>query len=81
MNSFNVKYYILFLLVSIGLTLVSQTSRQQLEEKRKKLESEIKYTNKLIKETQNSKKNNLYELNLLNSKVNKRNELVATLKS
>jgi len=81
MNSFNVKYYILFLLVSIGLTLVSQTSRQQLEEKRKKLESEIKYANKLIKETQNSKKNNLYELNLLNSKVNKRSELVATLKS
>jgi len=81
MNSFNVKYYILFLLVSIGLTLVSQTSRQQLEEKRKKLESEIKYTNKLIKETQNSKKNNLYELNLLNTKVNKRSELVATLKS
>ena len=81
MNSFNVKYYILFLLVSIGLTLVSQTSRQQLEEKRKKLESEIKYTNKLIKETQNSKKNNLYELNLINSKVNKRSELVATLKS
>lgn len=81
MNSFNVKYYILFLLVSIGLSLVSQTSRQQLEEKRKKLESEIKYTNKLIKETQNSKKNNLYELNLINSKVNKRNELVATLKS
>ena len=81
MNSFNVKYYILFLLVSIGLTLVSQTSRQQLEEKRKKLESEIKYTNKLIKETQNSKKNNLYELNLLNTKVNKRSELVAMLKS
>ena len=81
MNSFNVKYYILFLLVSIGLSLASQNSRQQLEEKRKKLESEIKYTNKLIKETQNSKKNNLYELNLLNSKVNKRNELVATLKS
>lgn len=81
MNSFHVKYYILLLLVSIGFTLVSQTSRQQLEEKRKKLESEIKYTNKLIKETQNSKKNNLYELNLLNSKVNKRSELVATLKS
>ncbi len=81
MNSFNAKYYILFLLISIGLTLVSQTSRQQLEEKRKKLESEIKYTNKLIKETQNSKKNNLYELNLLNSKVNKRSELVSTLKS
>jgi septal ring factor EnvC (AmiA/AmiB activator) len=75
------KYGILFMLISISLTLYSQTTRQQLEEKRKQLESEIAYTNKLIKQTQDSKKNNLYELSLLNTKINKRSELVATLKS
>lgn len=69
------------MLISVSLLLKSQTTRQQLEEKRKQLESEISYTNKLIQQTQDSKKNNLYELSLLNTKINKRSALVATLKS
>jgi len=69
------------MLISVSLTLISQQTRQQLEERRKQLESEISYTNKLIRKTQDSKKNNLYELSLLNTKINKRSELVATLKS
>jgi septal ring factor EnvC (AmiA/AmiB activator) len=81
MSVAHLKYGIFFILISISLTLNSQTTRQQLEEKRKQLESEIAYTNKLIKQTQDSKKNNLYELSLLNTKINKRNDLVATLKS
>lgn len=75
------KYGLLFLLAAVSLSLVAQTTQKQLEEKRKKLEEEIAYTNKLIEQTQKSKKNYLYELNLLNSKINKRSELVATLKS
>ena len=50
------------MLISVSLQLISQQTRQQLEEKRKQLESEISYTNKLIRQTQDSKKNNLYEL-------------------
>ncbi len=76
-----VKYYLLLLLISISVVLNSQTTRQQLEEKRKKLESEIAYTNQLIEQTQVSRKNNLYELSLLNARINQRSELVATLKS
>lgn len=75
------KYGMLLILISVSLPLISQQTRQQLEEKRKQLESEISYTNKLIQQTQDSKKNNLYELSLLNTKINKRSELVATLKS
>ena len=75
------KYGMLLMLISVSLTLISQQTRQQLEERRKQLESEISYTNKLIRKTQDSKKNNLYELSLLNTKINKRSELVATLKS
>lgn len=71
---------ILLLLISISTLAISQT-RQQLEEKRKKLESEIAYTNKLIEQIQDSKKSNLYELSLLNAKINQRSELTATLKS
>lgn len=71
---------ILLLLISISTIAISQT-RQQLEEKRKKLESEIAYTNKLIEQIQDSKKSNLYELSLLNAKINQRSELTATLKS
>jgi septal ring factor EnvC (AmiA/AmiB activator) len=74
------KYGLFFLLATASLSIHTQTTKQQLEEKRKQLESEISYTNKLIKQTQDSKKNNLYELNLLNTKIIKRNELVALLK-
>ncbi len=81
MKCSRLKYLLLLLLAAGSLTLFSQSTQKQLEEKRKKLEEEITYVNKLIRQTQQSKKNYLYELSLLNSKINKRNELVATLKS
>lgn len=74
------KYGLIILLIAVDLLAQGQSTRQQLEERRKQLESEISYTNKLIKQTQDSKKDNLYELNLLNTKILQRNELVAILK-
>jgi septal ring factor EnvC (AmiA/AmiB activator) len=75
------KYGLIIILILTGFLLPAQTTQQQLEQKRKKLEEEIEYTNKLIRQTQKTKKNYLYELNLLNSKISKRQELVATVKS
>jgi len=73
------------LLISIILLLsfipvFSQQSKSDLEKKRKSIESEIAYTNKLLDETRKSKQNTLNELKLINNKLNNRNELIATLK-
>ena len=59
---------------------ISQENRSQLEERRKKLEAEISYTNKLIDATKKSKKTTVNELRLLGNRINQRNELIATLK-
>jgi septal ring factor EnvC (AmiA/AmiB activator) len=69
----------LFLLTATG-PLFAQKNSNALKKKRKKLEKEIAYTNKLLKETRKNKKNTLYELQLLQNKITQRNELITTLK-
>lgn len=71
--------YILPLIFLFSLTGIGQTQKE-LEAKRKKLDSEIAYTNKLLSETRSDKKNTLKELNLINIKISKREDLVGTLK-
>lgn len=77
------KYRILFLFLII-FAFVSQAAAQEnltaLKKKRKQLENEIQYTNKLISKIGKSKKNTLYSLNLINNKIVRRQELAATLK-
>jgi len=68
----------LFLILHV--VLLSQTEATKLKEKRSKLETEIKYNNKLLSEVRKNKKNTLYELRLINSKIIRRNELIAILK-
>jgi septal ring factor EnvC (AmiA/AmiB activator) len=58
----------------------AQNKADDLRAKRKKIEKEIEYTNKLLSETRKNKKNTLYELQLIQNKINQRNELIATLK-
>ena len=60
--------------------LFAQKKADDLKAKRKKIEKEIAYTNKLLSETRKNKKNTLYELQLIEKKINQRNELIATLK-
>ncbi len=75
------KYLILsFLFFLAVFSVFAQQSKNELEKKRKKIEEEIAYTNKLLEETRKTKKNTLNELNLINNKLTYRNELVATLK-
>ena len=77
------KYRILFLFLMI-FALVSRVAGQDnlttLKKKRKQLEKEIEYTNKLISKIGKSKKNTLYSLDLINNKIVRRQELAATLK-
>ena len=63
-----------------GSQLLAQKKSDNLKDKRKKLEQEINYTNKLLSETRKNKKNTLYQLRLIQQKINQRNQLVATLK-
>ena len=66
--------------MGIAVAAFGQESTKQLEAKRKQLEADIAYTNKLISETRKSKQLTVGELKLLNNRLNKRNELIVTLK-
>ena len=72
--------FVIGLLFVTTNSLFAQTKAKDLKAKRQKIEREIKYTNKLLAETRKNKKNTLYELQLIQNKINQRNELVATLK-
>lgn len=75
------RFCILTISLLFSIAVFSQDSQQQLEAKRKKLEKEIVYTNKLLSQTQLSKDATVNQLRLLNVKVNQRNDLIATLDS
>jgi septal ring factor EnvC (AmiA/AmiB activator) len=72
----------LFLLIFFysGIVFSQSKKEKSLKAKREKLEKEIAYTNKLLKETRKNKRNTLYELQLLQNKITQRNELITTLK-
>lgn len=76
------KAFPIFTIVLIfSISVFAQESQKQLEAKRKKLENEIAYTNKLLDETKSNKEATVNQLRLLNVKVNQRADLIATLKS
>lgn len=82
-TAFRLTYIRMICLLFFSLTAfssVAQETTKQLEAKRKQLEAEIDYTNKLINETRKSKQLTVGELKLLNNRISQRNELVATLK-
>ena len=75
------QIYIPLLLIFLPVIVFAQKDQDKLEQKRKSLESEIAYTNKLLKETKSSKEATLNELKLLDVKLNKRSDLIATIDS
>lgn len=60
--------------------LYSQT-KKELEAKKRKLQKEINYTNKLLKETRKNKDHSLEELLSLKSKINARTNLISAINS
>lgn len=75
------RFYILLAALVLSFPVFAQESQGQLETKRKNLEKEIAYTNKLLSETQSDKNITVNQLRLLNVKINRRVDLLATLKS
>jgi murein hydrolase activator len=82
MNKFASKISLLLLgfLILLGTT-TAQTTRADLEKKKKELQREIDQTNQLIKETRKNKSATLSQLKILNKKLNDRKKLINAIQS
>jgi septal ring factor EnvC (AmiA/AmiB activator) len=56
-------------------------SKQELQEKKKQLQEEINYTNKLLEQTARTKSTSLNQLRQINKQINSREALIATMES
>ena len=72
-NSNKLRWFFvcLFLFAIINFTYAQKT-KQKLQADKAKIEREIKYTNKLLRETQKSKKASINKLYLLNNQIKKK---------
>lgn len=67
-----------FALLFSSLLLLGQ-NKDDLNKQKEQLLKDIEFTNKLLSETEKNKKATLGELNLINAKINKRQELINTM--
>lgn len=66
-------------LILLNVTTAHAQNKNDLEKKKKALQKEINYTNKLLKETRKDKDHTLEELLNLKSKINARTDLIAAM--
>lgn len=69
----------LFALVLLSVSGYGQTSRSDLEKKKKRLQKEIEQTNQLINETRKNKTATLEQLQVLNRKLTERKKLIRVI--
>lgn len=69
---------LLFTLLLSSFLLLGQ-NKDDLNKQKEQLLKDIEFTNKLLSETEKNKKATLGELNLINAKINKRQELINTM--
>jgi len=72
------KRLLFLILISSSVISFSQ-SKKALQEKKAKIEKDIKYTNKLLQKTKNNKEKSLSYLKTLNRQVENREELLQML--
>lgn len=76
------KIIIVFLLFLISIPCFLQNGpKNQLIQKKKKIEKELEIANKLLEETRGKKKNSLHELKILKTKIKKRNNYISQLEA
>jgi septal ring factor EnvC (AmiA/AmiB activator) len=78
MRPFLNRTFFILLFVLVGTQLLGQ-NKEELQRQKKNLQEEISYTNKLINETQASKRVSLNQLNTLDQKIRIREELMQTI--
>ncbi len=69
----------LILLLLFPILSISQNEKAKLQENKKKIEQEIRYTNQLLNETKKDKQNSLNQLIVLKNQINKREELISNI--
>ncbi|MFT4756238.1 MAG: septal ring factor EnvC (AmiA/AmiB activator), partial [Vicingaceae bacterium] len=80
MNRSFIKQLFFLLLLFSGVALNSSAqSKKSLQYKKNKLQKEIQYTNKLLKETEKTKVTSLNQLRQLNKKISTRQKLIQTI--
>ncbi len=72
---------ILLLFITKPFSINAQDKRKKLEKTKQRIEQEIAYTSKLLKETKKSKAASLNQLIILNNQVEKREELLKIIKN
>ncbi|HTA27388.1 MAG TPA: peptidase M23, partial [Bacteroidia bacterium] len=70
--------FILFLLCLPGL-LMAQKTKKELESKKKKLQDDIEYLNKLLEQTTNNKESSLGRLMTVNRKISLQEQVIETV--
>ncbi len=80
MNTKKIKLFIAFLLLSLifASPLFAQT-KEELQRQKKLIENDIKYTNKLLKETKKNQKSSTNQIVLLKKKIEQREKLIETI--
>ncbi len=73
------KYLLLIFLLILSADLTFSQSKKDLEQKKKKNQKEIEYTNKLLKENKKNKNKSYNALLILNRKISLRNELILSV--
>ena len=78
----NIKYPLIFLLMFFGISIIAfGQSTDDLEKKVAKLQSEIKTSQNLLKQTSKNKETTLKEIELLQAQIKKRQDLIKAYKS
>lgn len=72
---------VVLMVFTIGFSQQSTTDRKSLEERQRRLKQQIAYNQKLLREARKNKEASLGEINLLNSQIRKRRELMQTIES
>mgnify|MGYP006277179097 FL=1 len=72
---------LIIVIMLLSLQTTAQETEEELREKKKKIEQDIRYTNKLLSETRQNKKTTLSRLTLIRNKIRNREQLIATIGS
>ncbi|HXB42181.1 MAG TPA: peptidoglycan DD-metalloendopeptidase family protein [Bacteroidia bacterium] len=72
-------FFIVLFLLCVPVAFAQKHSKNDLENKKKKLKEEINTINELLHDTKNSKKLSMNQVAILNKKINVREELIATI--
>tara|TARA_R110002096_G_scaffold426165_3_gene635543 strand:- start:9042 stop:10277 length:1236 start_codon:yes stop_codon:yes gene_type:complete len=79
MSKYFIRLFFSFACIFLLSGLAFGQSKKDLQQKKKQLQEEIQYTNKLLQETEKSKKTTLNQLRQLNSKIKSREDLIFTM--